>query len=191
MTAFLKNNWSTLLLLAAFGLLMIPQTGLPIRVFVQRLIMMAPSEVPSEEQKEIVSYDWTLKLVDGGEVNFLSSKERVALVNFWATWCPPCVAELPSMQGLYELYGDKVDFYFVTMEDPKKVARFMEKKGYTFPVYIEIQSPPKELLTTTIPTTFLISSTGSIVIEKTGAAQWDSQKVQTKLDTLLESKVGN
>jgi thiol-disulfide isomerase/thioredoxin len=186
MKSFLKKNWSALLLLGFFSLLMIPQTGLPIRVFVQRLIMMAPSEVASEERVTISNYNWELQTLEGGKLNFSDSEAKVVLLNFWASWCPPCVAELPSMQNLYNAYGDAVDFYFVTAEDAEKVKRFLNKKGYTFPVYIERQPAPSPLQVSTIPTTFLISANGRVIIQKTGAARWDSEKVRTTLDGLIE-----
>jgi len=185
MRSFLKKHWSTLLILGVFGLLIFPPTGLPIKVFVQRLIMLSPSEIPSEERKTITDYNWDLMSLDGNRMSFSDSEGKVILVNFWATWCPPCVAELPAMQRLYEAYGSQIDFYFVTSEDPEIVRRFMQKKEFYFPVFIENQRPPEVLRVTTIPTTFLISEEGKIIIKKTGAARWDSEKVRVLITQLL------
>lgn len=123
--------------------------------------------------------------MQGVEIEFSHSKEKVVLLNLWATWCPPCLAELPSMQNLYDTYGERMDFYFVSAEDPKTISKFIDKKGYTFPVYIETQRPPAELQVSTIPTTFLIDASGEIIIQKTGAAQWDSAEVKTIIEELL------
>lgn len=152
---------------------------------------MAPSEVASEERKTLMNYNWELSTIDGIKVDFADSENKIILLNFWATWCPPCVAELPSMQHLYDAYGDKVDFYFVTAENSENVERFMKKKGFTFPVYIARQVPPKQLRVSTIPTTFLISDYGKIIIQKTGAARWDSEKVRSTLDRLIERSIKN
>ncbi len=186
MRYFLRKHWSTLLILVVFGLLIFPHTGLPIKVFVQRLVMISPSEVPSDERKTVSDYNWALTSLDGNKVSFSNSEEKVILVNFWATWCAPCVAELPAMQRLYDEYGLQVDFYFVTAEDTEMVSRFMQKKGFSVPVFIESTHPPKELRVSTIPTTFVISKEGKIVIQKTGAARWDSEKVKEILAGLIK-----
>ncbi|NNM10121.1 MAG: redoxin domain-containing protein, partial [Flavobacteriaceae bacterium] len=82
-------------------------------------------------------------------------------------------------------YGDKMDFYFISAEDSETVRKFITKKGYDFPVYLETQRPPAELQVSTIPTTFLIDAAGEIIIQKTGAAQWDSAEVKTIIEELL------
>lgn len=166
-------------------MLILPQTSIPIKVFFQQLFMTSPSEVEPTERKKLSNYQWQLNTIQGVEIEFSHSKEKVVLLNLWATWCPPCLAELPSMQNLYDTYGERMDFYFVSAEDPKTISKFIEKKGYTFPVYIETQRPPAELQVSTIPTTFLIDASGEIIIQKTGAAQWDSAEVKTIIEELL------
>jgi thiol-disulfide isomerase/thioredoxin len=185
MIHFFKKNWSTILFVAAVVLLLIPQTSMPIKVFVSRLFALSPSEINADERTVLNTYEWNLSTTGGERVNFSQSEGKVVLVNLWATWCPPCVAEMPSLQKLYDVYGDKVDFYFVSSEAPLTIEKFIQKKGYTFPVFIETQSPPKDLLTQTIPTTYLISKEGRIIIHETGAANWDSDEVNTILDSLL------
>ena len=92
---------------------------------------------------------------------------------------------MPSLQSLYNDYGEKVDFYFVSMEDPEKITPFMEKRGYDFPVFIPIQEVPNAIRSNSLPTTYVISKKGDIVIDKSGAADWDSEKVREVLDQLL------
>ncbi|MEM7187807.1 MAG: TlpA disulfide reductase family protein, partial [Bacteroidota bacterium] len=106
-------------------------------------------------------------------------------INFWATWCPPCVAEMPSLQNLYDEYGDRVDFYFVSMESEEKINKFMEKKGYNFPVYIPKQQIPQTIRGNSLPTTYVISKKGGIVVDKVGAADWDSRATKELLNGLL------
>lgn len=167
------------------ALLIIPQTRMPIQVFVQRLISFSPSEKAEENRETLEDYNWNLRQLDSEEVNFSQSKGKVSVINFWATWCPPCVAEMPSFQKLYDTYGEDVDFYFVTSEEPEKVNRFMEKNGYTLPIYIQSYKSPKALQSNALPTTYLISKSGEIVIEETGAADWNSKKMRSLLDRLL------
>ena len=89
------------------------------------------------------------------------------------------------MQKLYDAYGDKVDFYFVTSEVNNKPQKFIEKHGYTFPVYVETEGTPEILRSRSIPATYVISKDGTIVIDEKGAADWDSEKVHQVLDALL------
>lgn len=185
MIPFLKKNWSNILFFAFLALLIVPQTRMPIQVFVQRLISFSPSEKKEGNRENIQDYNWILDELNAEEVNFSQSKGRIAIVNLWATWCPPCVAEMPSFQKLYDDYGDKVDFYFVTSEKPERVSRFMERNGYSLPIFLQSYQAPEALQSQALPTTFLISPSGEIIIEETGAADWNSKKMRALLDKLL------
>ena len=181
---FQKHKGNILLLLFIL-LLVIPQTGTPIKVFINRLIAFSPSEISSNKREVLEDYSWQLTTLEGTPVNFDQSRGKVTLVNVWATWCPPCIAELPSMQNLYDAYGNRVDFYFVSMESPETLQRFLQKKGYHIPVFIPKESFPETLSTHSFPPTYVISKTGAIVIDKTGAANWDTEKSKAILDKLL------
>ena len=158
---------------------------MPIKVFFSRLISFSPSEIAAEKRTALNTYHWQLGSLEGEKLNLTDSEGKVILINFWATWCPPCVAEMPSLQSLYTDYGDRVDFYFVSMENPEKIAPFMEKKGYDFPVFIPVQEVPAAIRSNSLPTTYVISKKGDIVIDKSGAADWNSKKVRKLLDQLL------
>jgi thiol-disulfide isomerase/thioredoxin len=185
---FFKRNWGNLAILIVIALLVFPQTRLPIQVFMQRLIAFSPSEVQQEQQIEITDYNWSLKTLNGEIVSFTESENQVVIVNFWATWCPPCIAEMPSFQQLYEKYGDEVRFYFITSEDPSLIIDFMNKKKYTFPVYIQTGSLPSYFSVPSLPKTYVLSSRAKVVVEKTGVADWNTKKVHRLLDTLLSEK---
>lgn len=185
MISFLKKHWSTLLLLTFVALLFIPQTGTPIKVFFNRLIAFSPSEIAKEDQETLSDYNWKLQDLNGNTANFSSAEGTVILMNVWATWCPPCLAEMPSMQALYNRYNTEVTFYFVSLEDTETLQRFMTKKGYDFPVYATQEIFPKALETNSFPTTYLISKNGNIVMNKKGAADWDSDAVHQAIDALL------
>jgi thiol-disulfide isomerase/thioredoxin len=92
---------------------------------------------------------------------------------------------MPSFQKLYDAYGDKVDFYFVTSEKPEKIVSFIAKNGYTLPIFLQTYEAPKQLQSNALPTTYVISKTGEIVIDEEGAANWNSSKMQLLLDQLL------
>jgi thiol-disulfide isomerase/thioredoxin len=181
---FIKKHRGNILFVLLIALLLIPQTRLPIQVFLQRLFSTAPGSIAKEKQDTLTDYNWPLESTDGKPVDFSASSGKVIVLNSWATWCPPCLAEMPSLQSLYNDYGSTVDFYFVSTEDAETLRQFMARKKYSFPVYRETTAPPAVLQSSALPTTFVISKTGKIVMKETGAADWNSKKVRRLLDAL-------
>lgn len=168
-------------------LLLYPPTGNPIKVFAYRVLSFTPFVKAESDRLELSSYHWQLKEVSGNaSINFEDSKGKVVLVNLWATWCPPCIAEMPSLQTLYTDYKDKMDFYFVTSDEKARVVPFMHKNTYDFKVYNPVSEIPDELYSRSIPATYLISPDGKIVIEKKGAANWNSANVRETIEELLK-----
>jgi len=149
------------------------------------LISFSPSETSEEKREILQDYHWQLQALDSGGINFSQSKGKVVIVNFWATWCPPCVAEMPSFQRLYNEYGNQVHFYFVTSEEPEKVRRFLQKHSYSFPVYLQQYEAPNQLQSPVLPTTYVISRNGEIAISETGVADWNSKKTRDLIVRLL------
>jgi len=180
----LKKHWSNILFGVFILAMLIPNTRTPIVVFVQRTFAIGPSVKKNKTQLQ--EYDWKMRNSKNEPTSFVEAQDEVVLLNFWATWCPPCIAEMPSMQRLYDSYGDKVKFFLVTDEDPVKVRQFMEKYEYTLPIYYTEYTPPKLLQSRALPTTFVIGKDGKIHVKETGVAKWDSKKVKSLLDKLLE-----
>lgn len=144
-----------------------------------------PSAIEKKEQVSLESYQWKLIDKDGNSFDFENEKGNVVLINFWATWCPPCVAEMPSLQKLYDSYGDKITFLFVASDEVEKVNTFMLKKGYTFPIHYAYNEAPAALEHSSIPTTYLIDKSGKIVIKKSMVADWNSEEMTSIVDKLL------
>ena len=131
------------------------------------------------------SYNWNLIDTTSKSLNLKQSKGCVILINYWATWCPPCTGEMPAMQNLYDLYGNQVDFYFITNDDPNKVSNYLKTENYKLPVYFQAGKSPVILESNSLPTTFLLSKEGEIVMKKLGAARWNASKVYYTIDKLL------
>lgn len=189
---FIRKNLSNILFVL-FALFLFSPYGLPVRAFLIKGVSMVTTrlfdlELDPEERTVVKEYRWQLVNSEGKPLDFRSQRGKVVLVNFWATWCPPCVAEMPSMQELYEDYGDRVEFMFVARDDKEKVESFVLKKDYTFPVYFERSSPPSELRSNSLPTTYLIDRSGSIRVQKVGAADWNSSRVRELIETLVNEK---
>ena len=92
---------------------------------------------------------------------------------------------MPSLEKLHNDYRDKIVFLFVSNEDDEIISKFVEKNRYSFKVHRSISEYPKDFSVSSIPRTFLIDKKGNIVIDKTGAANWNSEKVRQQIDELL------
>ena len=180
-----KSKIYNLIFIVFIGALLYPPIGTPIKVFIKRAISFSPSVIDANERNSLDDYNWQLKNMKGEDYNFNSAKNKVVLVNLWATWCPDCIAEMPSLQALYNDYSQKVEFLFVTNDSKEKVEAFMSKKGFNFPVYNESSKIPSILYSRSIPATYLISKKGEIVISKINAANWNSDTVRNTIDELL------
>ena len=181
-----KEQRSNLILLAILVILLFTPIGTTIKVWVNRLIAFSPSVEKVENREILTDYNWTLIDLKGKASSFEEAKGKVVMLNFWATWCAPCIAEMPSMQALYYDYKVKMYFSYVSSDnDIEKVKNFISKNKYTLPVYMPGTFSPKMLESNNIPATFILSKDGSIVIDKVGAADWNSQKVREQLDKLL------
>jgi len=180
-----KSKVHNIIFLIGIVLLIIPQTRKPIQVMLHKgLALFSPSVIKEENRDRIDYYDWRLQSIDESTFNFNTTKNKVVLVNFWATWCPPCIAEMPSIQKLYNDYKGKIEFVFVSNESPEIIQRFLKKNKYNFNTYNPISTPPELFNVTSIPRTFLIDKTGHIVIDKTGASDWNSNKIRSLIDSL-------
>tara|TARA_R110002072_G_scaffold302938_2_gene490092 strand:+ start:5663 stop:6247 length:585 start_codon:yes stop_codon:yes gene_type:complete len=187
--SFLKKHKSNILFGLVILLLIIPQTRMPIQVFVQRIIAFSPSTISEEKRETIQDYSWRLRDLNGTSNTMEDSKNQVIIVNLWATWCPPCIAEMPSFQELYNDFGDRVDFYFVSNEKSETLHRFMEKHSYKFPVYQPLEEAPAKLNSNALPTTYVINKKGEIIIKKTGVADWNSLKMRALLNELIAEEI--
>jgi thiol-disulfide isomerase/thioredoxin len=181
-----KSQRNNIIFLVIIAFLIIPQTRKPIQVFLNKgLALFSPSTINKNKQSRLITYNWKLKDENGNVFNFESTKGKVVLVNFWATWCPPCIAEMPSLQKLYNDYNDKIEFVFVSNEKINIINSYLTKNDYTFKAYKPIDNS-NFFEVSSIPRTFLIDKKGHIVINKTGAANWNSDSVRKTIDNLLK-----
>ncbi|SFJ05805.1 TlpA family protein disulfide reductase [Myroides guanonis] len=182
-----KKGWvSNIIFVAILGVMFFTPLGTELKIWVNRLFAFSPSVEAVSNQESISGAHWFLKNENGEEVLFEDLEGKVILVNFWATWCPPCIAEKPSFQKLYDDYKDKVVFLFVTSESEDKVKAFKLKHGYTLPIYYPVSAPPEAMQSNSIPASFVIDKKGTIVVKKFRAADWNSSSFRTILDSLIE-----
>ena len=181
MKKILEKQWSTIVFVVAIILVLNPTS----KEWLLKTITFSPSL--NSEQEILSTYSWKLEGLNTENISFDQLKGKVIFVNFWATWCPPCRAEMPAIQKLYDVYKDEVAFVFITQESKEVVASFFETYQYKLPVYNSVSRIPAELATTnSIPATYVLNKKGKIVLSKMGTADWSSDKTKKIIADLLK-----
>ena len=132
--------------------------------------------------------DFSLTTTDNTVVRLSDYKGKVVFLNFWATWCPPCRMELPSMEKLYaKLKNQPFVILAVNVDesDPENVKTFAKSMNLTFPVLIDDGNVSKLYNVNAIPTSFIIRKDGTIDTIVDGARPWDDQSYVDAFDKLL------
>lgn len=113
-----------------------------------------------------------LKTPEGQVVNLSEYKGKVIFLNFWETWCGPCVQEMPTIEKARQL-TDSSQVVFITIgeEEAGKIAGFRDNHDYHFN-YLISQKPFAELGINTYPTTYILNKEGEVVLTKIGGADW-------------------
>ena len=169
-------------------LLLIPATRKETAAFFIRWTSFPASTLDNDEQYNVnkETLNWQLTTLDGERVSFEDLNEKPVFLNIWATWCPPCIAELPGIEELHEQYGDEVNFVLVSNEQPDVVASFAEKHDYASLPFYYSNFSPSDFSTQSIPATFILSRDGRVLLVKKGAARWNADKTKNLLEELVK-----
>ncbi len=192
-----KNFWSGLPL-ALLALVML--TGLrPVVLGILQRGLLATglwkAEVPATPTTQMhmvptggATYPHNLPLVtlDGQAVNLSDLKGKVVFVNLWASWCPPCRAEMPGIEALYKkMDHSKVAFVMLSFDDDAaKAQRFVQASGYTFPVYMRTGELPAPFDSNSIPSTVILGPDGQVAARHEGMAEYDTPEFKAALEQL-------
>lgn len=126
----------------------------------------------------------------GNSVQLSDLKGKVVFLNFWATWCPPCIAEMPSINALHEKYKDNGNIVFLLVDVDSKMevsTEFMKKRKYSLPVYIPNSEIPQVYFSGSMPTTVILDKSGNIVFHHMGSADYGNPDVKTLLDSKINA----
>lgn len=120
--------------------------------------------------------DFTAELIDGSTVTLSDFKGKPVIINFWATWCGPCVKEMPAFERLKENYGDEIGILAVNCgEDADTIKDFADANGYTFPIVLDEEYQVSMLYpTNSIPYTVVIDGNGKVTHVSSGAVDADT-----------------
>ncbi len=132
--------------------------------------------------------DFVLRDMDGRETRLSDYRGRLVFLNFWATWCPPCRDEMPSMEQLHQLMkGRPFKMLAVSVDtDASTAKKYMDKHGFTFTTLADHQQKVAGLYQTTgIPETFLINAEGILLLKVIGPDNWSSPRSISAIEELL------
>lgn len=131
--------------------------------------------------------------LEGKEISVSDLKGKVVLINFFATWCPPCKAEMPHLEkDIWQKYKNREDFYLLSIGREHKAAellKFKNEKGFTFPIAPDPKRAVFSLFARKmIPRNYLIDQSGRIAFQAIGYAPEEFEQMKKKLVELLSSK---
>lgn len=186
-----KTKWSwasDIVFLLLIIALIFPATRTPLIVFIKRATLIGPSVSEKDNYGKLDSKDLQWELInDKNEIVQLSDlSDKPIFLNLWATWCAPCIAEMPSINKLYNDYKDDVYFVIATSENKALTDAFLLKNELNLPVYRYQTKEPQLLQSNTIPATFIINTKGEIVVKEKGTSNWNSNSVRELLDELIK-----
>ncbi|MBE7181291.1 MAG: TlpA family protein disulfide reductase [Terriglobus roseus] len=153
-------------------------------------VVTARMTAPNLKVQRRAAPDMQFQTLDGQTRRLSDEKGKVVFLDLWGTWCVQCVAEMPTVQKLYEHYrGDPtVQMLIVSrLDTPERIRAYAARNGYTLPFYrMRDQDIPPSMQMGQFPSTFILDKEGRIAVEHTGAADWSSPSVARLMDGLKD-----
>ena len=157
--------------------------------YVQEIMEKPELSIPDPEEMEVTTIDFEsnmllFKDLEGNEFSLRNFENKVLFINYWATWCNPCLAEMPSMVELYNQYkeNNNIVFLYLSKEDADTIIDYIPKNSSLeqLPIY-KIVTDDDLFSTRGIPTTFIVNRNGEIVVKDVGSAAWNDPVSYTHL----------
>jgi thiol-disulfide isomerase/thioredoxin len=200
MQSWLRKNRGEIIFLSAFALVMGTDLRLPVLSTVQRGLLASglwrapppasPAASPPVQLASLRTADYPhplpLLTLDGRPANLRQFRGKAVLVNLWASWCPPCLAEMPGLQALYQKVDtSKVAFVLISLDaNPNKARALLKKKGYTMPVFFPAAPLPAPFDSPSIPSTVILTPSGRLADRHDGMADYDTPEFKAALEKL-------
>jgi len=134
----------------------------------------------SANNKEVKAAPMIFKTRDGELISTENLKGKIVFINFWATWCPPCLAEMPSIQNLYNRFKNDKRIVFIMADVDHKLKEstsFLSKRSIDLPVYEPHSLPGNALYDGTLPTTLIIDKEGMVLLHHSGIGRYDTPSI--------------
>jgi len=164
-------------------------------MYLKEVIEAPKLEAPSSKEMELTTIDFESNMLqftdlDNNIFTIQDFKGKNLFINYWATWCNPCLAEMPYMAELYEKYNNEenIVFLFLSREKLKTIKNYIPKDEslQKLPIY-KIITDDEFFATSGIPTTFIINSSGEVLVKDLGTAFWNDESVFKFIDSLIGS----
>ena len=161
--------------------------------YVQEIMDKPELSAPDPEEMDVTTIDFESNMLlfndlEGNEFSLRDFENKVLFINYWATWCNPCLAEMPNMAELYNQYkeNDNIVFLYLSKEDADTIIDYIPKDDSLgqLPIY-KVVTDDDLFSTRGIPTTFIVNRNGEIVIKDVGSSVCNDQSVVDYLDKLL------
>ena len=172
----MKNTWKWLALLLALVLIITVAYILYSKFgdkFYEGGLIIDTADTTGTSSK-FTAPDFTVIDKDGNTIKLSDMRGKPVVINFWASWCPPCKAEMPDFEEMYKKYGDEVTFMMVNMTDGDRetvelAKKHVEDNGFTFPVYFDTEmSAAYAYYVTSLPATYFIDAEGNLITHAIG-----------------------
>jgi len=163
-------------------------------MYLNEVIEAPELEAPSSEDMKVSTIDFESNMLqfsdlDNNIFTIQDFKGKNLFINYWATWCNPCLAEMPYMAELYEnyQYQDDLIFLYLSREKLDTIKNYIPKDEslQNLPIY-KIVTDDEFFATSGIPTTFIVNSKGEVVVKDVGSAFWNDESVFKFLDQLIQ-----
>ncbi|MEX2397539.1 MAG: TlpA disulfide reductase family protein, partial [Balneolales bacterium] len=143
------------------------------------LLNAQTTDIKTSEGPYLRDEDYSFSMVtgEGDHISLDDFEGKVTFVNVWASWCPPCIAEMPTIETLYSevLDNENIQFVMLSVDQERENARnFMTARNYTMPYQFPNSPLPGAFTRSVLPTTYVVSKEGQIVYEKKGIADYSS-----------------
>ncbi|WP_336732568.1 TlpA family protein disulfide reductase [Chryseobacterium sp. VD8] len=187
---WIRKNWSTVIMIAVLILLWVNPDA---KAWVMRQMIstgLFNSKIEEKtENSSLLPPNFSVKNERGEIIETSQLRGKVVFINFWASWCPPCRAEFPSVQKLYDRYRSNEDMVFLTVNlDDEMILgkKYLQKEKFSIPFLVPNDSIPKELYSGSIPTTTVLDKTGKIRMHHSGMADYSKDSFYKEIDGLLK-----
>ena len=187
----ISNLITTLLVIFIAAMLFFPQVKAGVIRGLMTIGLFQP-KTPSTEGENtalIQAPSFSIRDENNQAMDVGDQKGKVLFINFWATWCPPCIAEMPSIHTLHQQFREDSNVQFLMIDvdsQPQRSLNFMKKNSWTLPVYIPNQNIPADYFTGTLPTTVILNKKGQIIFKHSGAGDFSNKKIKDFLKLLSE-----
>ena len=162
-------------------------------MYLNEVIEAPKLEAPTAQDMKVTTIDFESNMLQFSDLEnniftIQNFKGKNLFINYWATWCNPCLAEMPYMAELYEKYKDEEDiiFLYLSREKLETIKNYIPKDEslQQLPIY-KIITDDEFFATSGIPTTFIVNSDGEVIVKDLGSAFWNDESVFKFIDNLI------